>query len=47
MIVSRALCIFALCPTAFGRESVGDGEICSGCLAADPTYVRILKAVEV
>jgi hypothetical protein len=40
MIVSRALCIFTLCPATFGRESAGDGEICSGRLATDPTYVK-------
>ena len=40
VIVCRALCIFTLCPAAFGRESAGDDEICSGCLATDPTYVK-------
>ena len=37
MIVSGTPCIFMLCPAAFGRESAGDGEICSACLATDPT----------
>jgi hypothetical protein len=45
MIVSRALCIFTLCPTAFERESAGDGEICSGRLATDATYVKNLEEV--
>jgi len=39
MNVSRALCIFTLSGRLWAQV-IGDGEICSGRLATDPTYVK-------